>query len=48
MGGTLSQAGQLRLGGALLYFVLTSGMSELFPITPLDRVAFIFTRYMGS
>ncbi len=44
--GEASQAARLRRGGALLY--LTSGMSELFPITPLDRVACISTCYMGS
>lgn len=35
-------------GGTRLSFVLTSGMSELFPITPLDRVACISMCYMGS
>lgn len=35
-------------GGTLLSAVLTSGMSELFPITALDRVACISTCYMGS
>lgn len=51
MGGTLSQQslpGWPAQGGTLLSFVLTSGMSELFPITPLDRVACISMCYMGS
>lgn len=52
MGGTLSRQSlpgcPAQAGGALLSFVLTSGMSELFPITPLDRVACISTCYMGS